>query len=252
MTFFSMLSRRLNARYFGFKRNWRHAASHAHSFTIRATTPKKNRYATLCNTLLCTLLIGFSMNVMAKPIKFVIYGDSISAGYGMTLPESWPSLVNETFKSENKNLVVINESISGETSGGGLARLENVIKRNELTSKDWLLIELGGNDGLRGFPINTSKINLSKMVELAQSYSLNVAIMQIRIPPNYGRRYTSMFEIMYSDIAEKYDIPLVPFFMDEIAVNPNYMQNDGIHPNKSAQIIIRDIMKPEIEKLTAK
>ena len=104
----------------------------------------------------------------------------------MTLPESWPNLLNETFKSEQKSITIINESISGETTGGGLARIENVLKRHQLTSNDWIIIELGGNDGLRGFPIKTIKQNLSGMIEAAQYKGINVALMQIKILHNYG------------------------------------------------------------------
>jgi len=210
---------------------------------------KKIGLIKFCNTLIYTLVLLLPISVYAKPVTVLMYGDSISAGYGMTTPESWPYLLNETFKSEKQGIRLVNESISGETTGGGLARLPNVLKRHQLTDKDWLIIELGGNDGLRGFPIKTTRNNLTQMIEIAKSSGVNVAIMQVRIPPNYGKRYTTMFEGQYSKLAEKYELPLMPFFMDKVAINPNYMQSDGIHPNVSAQVIIRDIMKPEIENL---
>ena len=204
-----------------------------------------------CNIFMLLVLLLLAPVAAAKQVKIIMYGDSISAGYGMTTQESWPYLLNETFKAENSSLQIINESISGETTGGGLARLENVLKRHKPGKSDWLLIELGGNDGLRGFPVKTSKSNLNRMIEIAKSFGVKVAIMQVRIPPNYGARYTRMFEGMYPDLAEQHQLPLVPFFMEQVATNPNYMLPDGIHPNVSAQIIIRDFMKPELEKLAA-
>ncbi|MDU0114743.1 arylesterase [Psychrosphaera aquimarina] len=210
---------------------------------------KNTRIKTFIKALIVTFLIFTCFSTLAKPTKIMIYGDSISAGYGMTLPESWPNLLNETFKSEQKSITIINESISGETTGGGLARIENVLKRHQLTSNDWIIIELGGNDGLRGFPIKTIKQNLSGMIEAAQYKGINVALMQIKIPPNYGFRYTQLFESNYQQLSEQFKLPLMPFFMEQIASKPQYMQRDNLHPNIDAQVIIRDIMRPEIEKL---
>jgi len=210
---------------------------------------KNTRFKTFIKGLIVTFFIFTCFSTFAAPTKIMIYGDSISAGYGMTLPQSWPNLINETFIAENKQVEVINESISGETTGGGLARLSNVLKRHVLSPDDWIIIELGGNDGLRGFPIKTIKQNLIQMIELAQSKKVNVALMQIRIPPNYGSRYTSLFENNYSELTQEYNIPLLPFFMDEIATQPQYMQKDNLHPNVEAQPVIRDIMRPVIEGL---
>jgi acyl-CoA thioesterase-1 len=178
-----------------------------------------------------------------------MYGDSVSAGYGMTTQDSWGYLLQETFKVENPNIEFINESISGETSGGGLARLPNVIKRHRLSTQDWIIIELGGNDGLRGFPVKTLKQNLTGMIKMAKEAGVKVALMEVKIPPNYGKRYTSMLEEQYSTIAEQFKLPLLPFFMESIAVNPEYMLSDGIHPNISAQVLIRDIMRGHVETL---
>lgn len=219
---------------------------------INRLTHKKNRLNKFLQFIFITLLTLCASQVHAKATKVMIYGDSISAGYGMQLHEAWPHLLNETFKSEGANIEFINESISGETTGGGLARLDEVLTRQALTDKDWVIIELGGNDGLRGFPVKTLKQNLTKLIDKVQFQGVNVAIMQVRIPPNYGKRYTNMFESTYPKLAEQYQIPLLPFFMDEVAVNPEYMQSDQLHPNKSAQVIIRDIMKPVVENLVKK
>lgn len=214
-------------------------------------TKRNSLFKTSILIITITLYLCFSMSVNAANTKVVMYGDSVSAGYGMKTEQSWPYLLQQTFVTENTPITLINESISGETTGGGLARLEAVLKRHDLTSKDWIIIELGGNDGLRGFPIKTLNNNLSQMIKAAQARNINVALMQVRIPPNYGKRYTSMFEGTYKKLAEEFKVPLMPFFMEKVATNPNYMMRDGIHPNVSAQIIIRDDMKNQIEKLVS-
>ncbi|NVK23568.1 MAG: arylesterase [Gammaproteobacteria bacterium] len=218
------------------------------SFII-ALTNKRYAFNKLLQLIVITSLAAFSISANAKTTKIVMYGDSISAGYGMQLHQSWPYLLNEEFKNDNIDIQFINESISGETTGGGLSRLDEVLKRQALTKGDWLVIELGGNDGLRGFPVKTIKQNLSAMIEKTEFKGVNVALMQIQIPPNYGKRYTQMFSNIYPQLAKEYDVPLLPFFMEKIAINPDYMLNDNLHPNISAQVVIRDIMKPLILNL---
>ena len=191
-----------------------------HSF-INALNGKIYTFNKLLQFIVITSLATFAFNVNAKTTKIVMYGDSISAGYGMQLHQSWPYLLNEEFKNENIDINFGNESISGETTGGGLSRLDEVLKRQKLSKVDWLLIELGGNDGLRGFQIKTVNSNLSQMIEKTQYQGINVAIMQIRIPPNYGKRYTTMFSNIYPQLSEQYDIPLLPFFMEQVAINMN-------------------------------
>jgi len=222
---------------------------HLFSSVINRLNHKKNSLNKFLQFIFVLFVAISTFQATAKDTKVMIYGDSISAGYGIQLHQAWPHLLNETFKSEGTSIQFINESISGETTGGGLARLDEVLQRQGFTNKDWVIIELGGNDGLRGFPIKTLKQNLIQLIEKVQYQGVNVAIMQVRIPPNYGKRYTSMFEGTYSTLAKQYDIPLLPFFMDKVAVNPEYMQADKIHPNISAQVIIRDIMKPVVEEL---
>lgn len=201
--------------------------------------------------LITTFVFIFSLLLpsYAEQTKVVIYGDSISAGYGMKLSQSWPSLLHNQYQNDKLPIKVINESISGETTGGGLARLDEVINRNQLNKNDWLVIELGGNDGLRGFPVKRLQSNLEQMIKKAQYQQINVAIMQIQVPPNLGKRYSTMFSATYPRLAKQYDIPLMPFFMEEIAIHEKYMQKDQLHPNVSAQVIIRDIMAPQIKEL---
>jgi acyl-CoA thioesterase-1 len=231
-----------------FNNNWFDSIKTKNSLSYTSSY-KNTRFKTFIKRLIVTFFIFTSVSTFAQETKIIIYGDSISAGYGMTLPQSWPNLLNKTFQAEKSNIKIINESISGETTGGGLARLDNMLERYNLTNVDWIIIELGGNDGLRGFPIKTIKQNLLQMIELAQSKKINVALMQVRIPPNYGARYTGLFENNYSELTKLYNIPLLPFFMDEIATQPQYMQKDNLHPNVEAQPVIRDIMRPVIEGL---
>jgi acyl-CoA thioesterase-1 len=212
-------------------------------------TDKNTRFKTFIKGLIVTFFIFTCFSTFASPTKIMIYGDSISAGYGMTLPDSWPNLLNEAFIAEEKNIQIINESISGETTGGGLARLSNVLKRHTLSKTDWVIIELGGNDGLRGFSTKTIKQNLTGMIKIAQQQNINIALMQITVPPNYGARYKKLFDDNYKQLTKEFKLPLVPFFMEKIATQPEYMQRDNLHPNIDAQPLIRDIMKPEIEGL---
>lgn len=211
---------------------------------INALNGKIYKFNKLLQFIVITSVAVFAINASAKTTKVVMYGDSISAGYGMQLHQSWPYLLNEELKNDGLDIDFVNESISGETTGGGVSRLPEVLKRQNLSKGDWLVVELGGNDGLRGFPIKTVKRNLTNIIETAQFRGVNVAVMQIRIPPNYGKRYTTMFSNVYPQLSEQFNVPLLPFFMEQIAINPDYMLNDNLHPNISAQVIIRDIMKP--------
>lgn len=171
------------------------------------------------------LIVLFSQSALAQ--KMLILGDSLSAAYGMQQHEGWPHLLQQ-----RTDWQLINASISGETTAGGLARLPALLKQHQ---PDAVLIELGGNDGLRGFAIDTIKSNLSQIITLVQQHNAMPVLMQIRIPPNYGPRYGQQFSAIYPALAEKFAVTLWPFFMDEIAVNSDLMMQDGIHPNTKAQ-----------------
>lgn len=169
----------------------------------------------------------------------IVLGDSISAGYGIQQEEGWVKLLAGTLTESELAWDTVNASISGETSGGGLARLPDLLA----TYKPQLvIIELGGNDGLRGYPTKQMQLNISEMVKLTQRAGAHPVIMAMRIPPNYGPRYTRAFEAVYSDIAREYSIPYIPFFLEEIALLPGMMQTDGIHPTAAAQPLMRDIV----------
>lgn len=195
-------------------------------------------------SILILLLILISPIVQAQ--KLLILGDSLSAGYQMQQQQSWVALLNKQLQQQQSEWQLINASISGETTAGALARLPELLRQHQ---PDTVLIELGGNDGLRGFSIDLLKKNLSDIITLVKQHNASAILMQIRIPPNYGPRYEKQFAGAYPALAEQHKIRLLPFFMEEIATKPELMLPDGIHPNKDAQPIIRDIiMKQLIER----
>ncbi|PCI63508.1 MAG: arylesterase [Gammaproteobacteria bacterium] len=195
-------------------------------------------------SLILVICCLFSINVNATSI--LLLGDSLSASRGMQQKEGWVHLLNQQFSQQKSPLKIINASISGETTGGGLARLSLILSKNEI---DYLLIELGGNDGLRGFPPALIKNNLLQIIKLAQAKGTKVMLMDIRIPPNYGARYTKLFNNTFSKVAQETKVTLLPFFIEKIALQPTLMQSDGIHPNKTAQPMIAATMKKQLENI---
>jgi len=190
------------------------------------------------NFIIILLSIVFSQEALGEaPKKLLILGDSISAGYGVSVDRQWTSILQRKLDSSGKNLKIINASFSGETTGGGLSRIASLMKSN---SPDYLLIELGGNDALRGYPVDKIKLNLIEICKMASKQNVVIILMQIRIPPNYGRIYTQAFESMYGEVANEMGILLVPFMVENIALDPNLMLPDGIHPNEKGQPLIAE------------
>ena len=171
--------------------------------------------------------------------NLLIYGDSISAGYGMDTDKQWSEELQKILIKENISLTIINKSLSGETTGGGLSRLENIIANSK---PSYILIELGGNDALRGYPPAKIKNNIQEMINLSIKKGVKVLLMQIRILPNYGKRYQTSFESLYVEVSEENNIPLIPFMLNDIALNKELMLNDGIHPNATAQPLIAEFL----------
>jgi acyl-CoA thioesterase-1 len=167
----------------------------------------------------------------------VVLGDSLSAAYGMEISQSWPSLLQERLIENGYTHRVFNSSITGDTTQGGLARLPRLLDRHK---PDIVILELGGNDGLRGLPIDVTGSNLSSMIEKSQSTGADVLLAEMRIPPNYGRTYTEKFNSMYTNLTGQYGIALLPFLLQDIALEPGLMQADGIHPTARAQPLILD------------
>jgi len=183
--------------------------------------------------------------VFAKD-SILLLGDSVSASYRMQENQGWVHLLNIQLEQDNASYKLINASISGETTTGGLARLENILSKNKV---DHLLIELGGNDGLRGIPPKLIKNNLLQMIEIAESKGITVSLFEIKIPPNYGPRYTKMFGDVFTEIAAEKKVKLIPFFVGAVVTDPTLMLPDGIHPNVKAQPIIAKLVRKELDKI---
>ncbi|MFS2059456.1 multifunctional acyl-CoA thioesterase I/protease I/lysophospholipase L1 [Kosakonia cowanii] len=173
----------------------------------------------------------------------LILGDSLSAGYRMAATAAWPALLNNKWQQQP---VVVNASISGDTSQQGLARLPALLKEHK---PRWVLVELGGNDGLRGFPPQQTEQTLRQIIQTVKSADAKPLLMQIRLPANYGRRYTEAFDAIYPKLSSELDVPLLPFFMEEVYLKPQWMQDDGIHPNRDAQPFIADWMATRLAPL---
>ena len=185
----------------------------------------------------------FSNSIIADDKKLLILGDSISAGFGIKESQNWTTLMKSSFSKEGKSLEIINSSISGDTTSGGLSR----INRDLNTYKpDFVLVELGGNDALRGYPISRIKQNLLKIISIISNNQSIPIIMQIKIPPNYGKKYIEAFENIYSEVASETDAKLISFMLENVALKEDLMQPDGIHPNEKAQPVIAEQIKEEI------
>jgi acyl-CoA thioesterase-1 len=164
----------------------------------------------------------------------------------MELSESWPSLLQQRLDQNGHAYRVFNSSIAGDTTQGGLTRLPRVLEQHE---PQIVILELGGNDGLRGLPIEVTRRNLSAMIEASQTAGARVVVAEMRIPPNYGKTYTEKFNDTYSELAGKYDLVLLPFLLQDIALDPGLMQADGIHPTAAAQPLILDRVWAVLEPL---
>ena len=192
-------------------------------------------------TLVLFLTISYSITAQTK--KLLILGDSISAGYGIKESENWVSLLETSLNRDSFDIEIINSSVSGDTTTGGLSRIKNDLNQY---SPDLVLIELGGNDALRGYPIKQIKSNLNKIIfECIKEGSIPI-IMQIKIPPNYGKNYVQAFESIYPEIAKENDLKLFSFLMQEVALRKDLMQLDGIHPNAKAQSLIANQIRREL------
>ena len=191
-----------------------------------------------------TVLLLISSNAWAGTV--LVWGDSLSAGYGLRPQQSWPSLLGERINAARLPHKVVNASISGETTAGGLARLPAALETHKPSV---VVIELGANDGLRGLPIKAMATNLQAMVDASRKAGAQVLLVGMRMPPNYGPEYTSRFEAAYRDIARANRLRLVPFMMEGFADQPGYFQADGLHPVAAAQPLILDTIWRELKPL---
>ncbi len=180
--------------------------------------------------------------------SILIYGDSISAGYGMEKESQWSESLKTLLSDKGFEISVYNRSVSGETTGGGLTRISRILDELKPT---FLLLELGGNDALRGYPPKKIYENLNKMIEASKERGIDVFLMQIRILPNYGKRYQTQFESIYPTLSKEKEVILLPFMLNDIALKKELMLSNGIHPNKDAQPLIAEIvfnsLKPHLK-----
>ena len=198
---------------------------------------------------LCFLLalLLASVSARAEAPVILVFGDSISAGYGLArVDQGWVELLKTRLKTQGYGYEVVNASVSGETTAGGLARLPRAL---DLHHPKIVILELGGNDGLRALPVAQMRENFTQMIGLATRSGAKVMLLGMRIPPNYGPQYTSQFEAVYGDLARADHVPLVPFLMDHIALQPELMQGDDIHPNLKGQPILLDNIWPALRPM---
>ena len=178
--------------------------------------------------------------------RLLVLGDSLSAAYGISEQDGWVQLLRERLASHRLHFNVINASISGETTAGGLRRLPAAIERWQPSVT---IVELGGNDGLRGTPVTSIEDNLQQMIDQLHAAGSDILLLGMRIPPNYGPRYSNAFHQMYHDLARDNAIPLVSFFLDGVATVPGKMQADGIHPTAAAQPAMLDNVWPLLSQI---
>ncbi len=196
-----------------------------------------------------TAAFSIPASAAAKTPAILVFGDSISAAYGIRPEQGWVSLLQQKLKTQGYGYDVINASVSGETTAGGLARLPRALSVHRPAI---VIIELGGNDGLRAMPIAQMRSNLMRMVTLGVESKAQVLLVGMRMPPNYGPKYTQQFHAVFDDIAHFYKIPLVPFLLNDVALNGNLMQADGIHPNVAGQPKLLETVWPALRTLLVK
>lgn len=195
---------------------------------------------------LCLLLLASTAPAAASESVVLVLGDSLSAAHGMSEQQGWVHLLQDRLDENGYPHTVVNASVSGDTTRDALSRLDSTIERNR---PDIAIVELGGNDGLRAFSIDTIESNLSLILETLRENGAKIVLAGMRMPPNYGPVYTQAFEALYPQLAEEFQAALVPFFMAEVATDPDRMQDDGIHPNAAGQPLLLDKVWPVLEPL---
>lgn len=201
-----------------------------------------NHLRTIMQSGLLAVLMLLSVHSSAASHTVLVLGDSLSAAYGIPRERGWVALLQQKLTNFN----VVNAGISGDTTDGGVARLPVLLQKHQPAI---VIIELGANDGLRGFQIQRIRDNLAQMIQLSQQTKAKVLLVGIKIPPNYGLRYTSDFYAIYTDTAKKFSVPLVPFILDGVATHPDLLLDDGIHPNAAAQPKLLNNVWPHLQPL---
>ena len=188
-------------------------------------------------------------SAVASARTILVFGDSLSAAYGIPPEQGWVALLTQRLKAQGYGYQIVNASVSGETSSGGRERLPRALQLHQPTI---VILELGANDGLRGLPLEELRANLAAMVQLSQAAGAQVLLVGMRIPPNYGPRYTEGFARMFPELASQYHVPLVPFLLENVALDPQRMQQDGMHPNARGEPPVLETIWPQLSSLLKK
>jgi acyl-CoA thioesterase-1 len=194
-------------------------------------------------------MVVLTVAAPASAGTLLVLGDSLSAGYGLDPGQGWVALLGKRLDAQGYEYGVVNASISGETTAGGLERVPRALR---LHQPDIVVVELGANDGLRGLSVPVTGGNLVKIIALARKSGAKVLLIGMRMPPNYGPRYTREFEQMFGDLASRLHLAFVPFLLQAVALNPDFIQADGLHPNARAQPALLDTVWPRLAPLLAK
>ena len=196
--------------------------------------------------VLCLLAAAVPPARAAEPPTILVLGDSLSAGYGLAPGQGWVALLQQRLKKQGYGHRVVNASVSGETTDGGVQRLDRALARHRPAI---VIIELGGNDGLRGLPVTRVRANLELLIAKSRSAGAKVILVAIRVPTNYGKLYGNSFQQVYLDLSKAYPIGLVPFLTDDVALREDLFLVDGIHPNARAQPMLLDSLWPKLSPL---
>ncbi|MDP3210743.1 arylesterase [Methylotenera sp.] len=204
---------------------------------------------TLLLSLFFSSFVAWSVPAYAENPKIMIYGDSLSAAYGIPQQKGWASLLQQKLVSEHYQYDVVNASISGETTSGGASRIRNALSQ---IKPNIIILELGANDGLRGLPIESMIANLNTIIQEGKKSGAKILLVGMKIPPNYGPQYTKLFSQSYLKLSQEHQIPLVPFMLENIAAKTNLIQDDGLHPNAIAQPLVLDNIWSQLKILLKK
>jgi acyl-CoA thioesterase-1 len=197
--------------------------------------------------ILCLLFAEAAVAATASPAPTIlVVGDSLSAGFGIKLEQGWVALLQKKLAQEGYGHRVVNASASGETSGGAMTRLPRALAQHRPAV---VILELGGNDGLRGLPVGDIRANFERMIALATQAGARVLLIGMRMPPNYGPQYTREFDGLYAELARAHGLAIVPFFLDGVALDEGLMQDDGIHPTAAAQPKLLAVVWPRLRPL---
>ena len=188
-------------------------------------------------------------NAVASDHTILVFGDSLSAAHGLRPEQGWVALLIKRLEGQGYEYQVINASVSGETTTGGLVRLPRELR---LTQPGILVLELGANDALRGLPLQLARQRLGDMIRMAETAGTRVLLVGMLIPPNYGPRYTKQFADMYPALAQQFHTTLVPFLLKRVALDPQLMQPDGLHPNARGEPLVLDTLWPHLEPMLKK